>query len=150
MPVCSARGEKQENTASKTSISNIAANVPRGTSYRYADMRAMGFIAVENLLEDTITRSAKSQCDTDGELSWLRKRLDNERRDPRSRGKHPLEGDISQYQPRALLKQQPPVDKENALLSSSMGMGASINKVSRWWWSRISVEQGCYECCHYC
>ncbi|CAM9972248.1 unnamed protein product, partial [Scytosiphon promiscuus] len=51
------------------------------------------FLAVGDLLEETILRSANNQNGADAELAWLRKRLDNERRDPRSRGNLDLEND---------------------------------------------------------
>lgn len=91
----------------------------------------MSFVAVGNLLEDTIKRSAKTQSHADGELAWLRKRLDNERRDPRSREKLALESDNMAFRkvPRALLKQAAAVgmtaNKENAVLETSVGPRAA-------------------------
>ena len=85
-------------------------------------MPSTSFLVVGNLLEDTITRTAKTQNGADGELTWLRKRLENERRDPRARGKLALESDRSSSsssggsQPRAnaTTKNVLPADKENA------------------------------------
>lgn len=85
------------------------------------------FGAVGDLLEVTISRSAKSQSDADGELAWLRERLVSERRDPRCRGKAALEG----MQPRALMMQDgpsAPADKENALLGMT-GTGSRAKQV---------------------
>ena len=43
------------------------------------------FDTVSDLLQNTIDLSTKSQSEADGELAWLRKRLENERRELRSR-----------------------------------------------------------------
>lgn len=83
-------------------------------------MTSMSFVVVGDLLEDTITRSAKNQSDADGELSWLRKRLDIARRDPRSRGKTSRGDKVVSNHPRAILKQ--------AVASAAGGVGASGNK----------------------
>lgn len=124
------RGPENARVAAKQ-----VANEPHLAPALHSIMKPMSFGPVEDLLEDTITRSAKSQSDADGELTWLRKRLDNERRDPRSRGKLALEGGNKQVgnQARALLNQAAATpagaqaDKENALLATSAGYRA--NKV---------------------
>lgn len=88
-----------------------------------ATMRPLSFEPVGDLLADTITRSAKTQTDADGELAWLRKRLDNERRNPRSRGKLALVGDDSRARGLPTMAATgsgtAPADKENAALSTS-------------------------------
>lgn len=100
----------------------------------------MGFLVVGDLLEDAITRTAKAQNGADGELAWLRKRLDNERRDPRARGKLALENDRSSgdsgngTQPpgHASTKNALPVDKENAAAGKNGGPHASkVRSVAR-------------------
>lgn len=91
------------------------------------------FLVVGDLLEETITRTAKTQNGADGELAWLRKRLDNERRDPRARGKLALESDGgssnsgTQPQARAIAKDVLPADKENA--AAGKHGGSRANKV---------------------
>ncbi|CAM9898903.1 unnamed protein product, partial [Ectocarpus sp. 6 AP-2014] len=106
----------------------------------------MSYLAVGNLLEDTITRSAQNQNGADDELSWLRRRLDSERRDPRARGKLALEnGDGisssggsgsssssgSQPQPRSVAKKAVPVGKENASAAAVVKpAGSRANKAS--------------------
>lgn len=88
----------------------------------------MSFLVVGDLLEDTITRTTgKNQTGgADVELAWLRTRLDNERRDPRARGKLALETEIelsgNQQQARSVAKEAAePADKENGA-----GAGAAI------------------------
>ncbi|CAM9832628.1 unnamed protein product, partial [Ectocarpus fasciculatus] len=103
----------------------------------------MSYLAVGDLLEDTITRSAQNQHGADDELSWLRRRLDSERRDPRARGKLALEnGDCissssgggsnsssgSQLQARSVAKKAAPIDKENVAVAKPAGSRA--NKAS--------------------
>ncbi|CAN0446706.1 unnamed protein product, partial [Ectocarpus sp. 12 AP-2014] len=106
----------------------------------------MSYVAVGDLLEDTITRSAQNQNGADDELSWLRRRLDSERRDPRARGKLALENvdgissgggsgssssSSSQPQPRSVAKRAAPVDKENASAAAvAKPAGSRANKVS--------------------
>ncbi|CAM9636661.1 unnamed protein product, partial [Laminaria digitata] len=93
----------------------------------------MSFVVVGDLLEDTITRSAKNQSDADGELSWLRKRLDIARRDPRSKGKLSRGDKAQSNQPRAILKQAvataagggAPGNKENPQLGKAAALGAT-------------------------
>lgn len=94
----------------------------------------MSLLAVGDLLEDTITRSAKSQSCADGELAWLRTRLENERRDPRGRGKLALEtsdrrsgGRSSSSSNNKLVNKEPPADKENA--AAVKHAGSRANKV---------------------
>lgn len=74
----------------------------------------ISYLAVGDLLEETITRSANNQSGADAELAWLRKRLDNERRDPRSRGKLELENGNNQQQQQQL-QQARSVSKKAAL-----------------------------------
>lgn len=62
-----------------------------------APMMPRSFAVVTDLLQDTIDCSTESHSDADGELAWLRKRLENERREIQSRGKK-----FTQSFPRAL------------------------------------------------
>ena len=48
-------------------------------------MAPRSFDTVSDLLQNTINLSTTSQSEADGELAWLRKRLENERRELRSR-----------------------------------------------------------------
>lgn len=104
----------------------------------------MSFLVVGDLLEDAITRNADKSpgAGADGELTWLRKRLDNERRDPRARGKHALEADRissgssgNQQQVRSVAKKAAePVDKENGATAAAAAVvatpaGSRTNKV---------------------
>lgn len=76
---------------------------------------------VDGLLEDTIVRSTKSQTDADGELVWLRNRLEAKRRDPCcAYGKGALESDDnsapnhqSMLRQTAVTSSVAPADKEN-------------------------------------
>jgi len=93
----------------------------------------MSLLAVGDLLEDTITRSAKSQNCAEGELAWLRTRLENERRDPRGRGKLALErsdrcssSSSNQGPARSLVNKAPPADKENTAVKQA---GSRAKKV---------------------
>lgn len=87
--------------------------------------QVVGHVIVGDLLEDTIVKSAKSQSDADGELLWLRTRLDTKRRDPCcSRGRLALEhGDNKALQqavgetPNGAV---PVGGKENSLLASTV------------------------------
>ncbi|CAN0356346.1 unnamed protein product, partial [Ectocarpus sp. 12 AP-2014] len=122
------------------------ARVSNDTYLHAAPNNMMNYLAVGDLLEDTITRSAHNQNGADDELSWLRRRLDSERRDPRARGKLALEnGDGissgggsgsstssgSQSQPRSVAKKAAPVDKENASAAAVANPAASrANKAS--------------------
>lgn len=98
-------------------------------------MAPTSFLVVGDLLEDTITRTTKAQTGADGELAWLRKRLDSERRDPRARGKLALEidrsssssGSRTQPPAHAIAKTVLPADKENAVAGNHGG--ARTNKV---------------------
>lgn len=98
----------------------------------------MSFVVVGDLLEDTITRSAKNQSDADGELSWLRKRLDIARRDPRSKGKLSRGDKVLSNRPRAILKQAVASvagggahgNKENPQLGKAAALGTT--KVRLW------------------
>lgn len=100
-------------------------------------LTSMSFVVVGDLLEDTITRSAKNQSDADGELSWLRKRLDIARRDPRSKGKLSRGDKAESNQPRAILKQAvataagggAPGNKENPQLGKAAALGATKVRV---------------------
>ncbi len=92
----------------------------------------MSLLAVGDLLEETITRSAKIPNCADGELAWLRTRLEKERRDPRGRGKLALEGSDSsnsnnQGPARSLANKAHPADKENA--AGVKHAGSRANKV---------------------
>lgn len=87
---------------------------------------------VGDLLEDTITRSAKNQSHADGELAWLRKRLDIARRDPRSKGKLSRGDKVLSDHPRAILKQAvasaeggAPGNKENPQLGKAAALGTT-------------------------
>lgn len=91
------------------------------------------FVVVGDLLEDTITRTAKTQNGADCELAWLRKRLDNERRDPRTRSKASLErgdgsssggGSDTKTMAQSTTMNVPPADKENAAAEKHGGHGA--------------------------
>lgn len=99
-------------------------------------MMPISFVAVEDLLEDTIARSTKTQSDAGGELMWLRARLVNERRDHRSSSKLALQlggAKSSGNQSRAIPTQpassdsaNAPANKENAAaLAKPTGPSAS-------------------------
>lgn len=86
-------------------------------------MIARSFAVVADLLQDTIDHCAKNHVDADGELAWLRKRLEIERRGLQSRTKKVQEaGD----KPRETFKQPGATTdaiggKENAPLMNSPG-----------------------------
>lgn len=91
-------------------------------------------VVVGDILEDTIVRSTKSQTTADGELVWLRARLDAKRKaNSYYTGKLALEGDSTSKEQSALDKAASggtggPADKENSLTGASGG-ALHMNKV---------------------